>query len=67
MQPDLQKFSLYRRSFLYALAACLLSIQDHPQPIPAEDRLLTVEGAGGRLGTSEALRGNSSSSALEKA
>jgi predicted DNA-binding transcriptional regulator AlpA len=36
-----------------ALAARLLSMQNHPQPIPAEDRLLTVQEAASRLGTSE--------------
>lgn len=36
-----------------ALAARLLSVQDHHQPVTPEDRLLTVEEAASRLGTSE--------------
>lgn len=36
-----------------ALAARLLSVQDHRQSGPSEDRLLTVEEAASRLGTSE--------------
>jgi len=36
-----------------ALTARLLSVQDHHQPGSSEDRLLTVEEAASRLGTSE--------------
>lgn len=35
------------------LAARLLSVQDHRQSVSSEDRLLTVEEAASRLGTSE--------------